>query len=83
MAFEIGRLERRHVVDLQAFSTGMFVLEGVKVVANKLDAIRLMRSERVPILPVVKNEKLVGVVAESDFMPIASQLLEEKLGEDQ
>ena len=47
-----------------------------------LEAIRLMRSRQVPILPVIKNEKLVGVVAESDFMPIASQLLEEKLKED-
>ena len=46
-----------------------------------VDAINLMRRERVPILPVVKNGKLVGVVAESDFMPIASQLLEEKLKE--
>jgi CBS domain-containing protein len=47
-----------------------------------VDAIQLMRSKRVPILPVVKGGKLVGVVAESDFMPIASQLLEEKLKED-
>ena len=41
-----------------------------------------MRKKRVPLLPVVKHEKLVGVVAESDFMPIASQLLEDKLREE-
>ncbi len=46
-----------------------------------LEAIHLMRAKGVPILPVVKSEKLVGVVAESDFMPIASRLLEERLKE--
>lgn len=46
-----------------------------------LEAIHLMRAKGVPILPVVKSEKLVGVIAESDFMPIASRLLEERLKE--
>lgn len=46
------------------------------------EAIGIMRRKRLPILPVVKDDKLVGVVAESDFMPIASQLLEEKLREE-
>jgi CBS domain-containing protein len=43
------------------------------------EAIDLMRRYEVSILPVVKNDKLVGVVTEASFMPIASQLLEEKL----
>ena len=46
-----------------------------------VEAIDIMRAKRVPVLPVVKNEKLVGVIAESDFMPIASRLLEERLKE--
>jgi CBS domain-containing protein len=46
------------------------------------EAIGLMRRNRFSILPVVKNGKLVGVVTEADFMPIASQLLEEKLKEE-
>lgn len=49
---------------------------------STLKAIELMRESRVPILPVVKNEKLVGVVTEADFMPIANQLLIDKLRED-
>jgi CBS domain-containing protein len=44
-----------------------------------VDAIQLMRRKGISILPVVKNGKLVGVVTEADFMPIASQLLEDKL----
>lgn len=46
-----------------------------------MDAISLMRRNGISILPVVKNEKLVGVVTEAEFFPIASQLLEEKLRE--
>lgn len=45
------------------------------------DAIELMRKHRVSLLPVVKNGKLIGIVGERDFMPIARHLLEEKLRE--
>ena len=45
------------------------------------EAIEIMRDNGVSILPVVKNEKLVGVVTENSFMPIAGQLLQEKLKE--
>jgi CBS domain-containing protein len=44
-----------------------------------LDAIDLMRRHRVSCLPVVKHGKLVGIVSERDFMPIAYELLEDKL----
>jgi CBS domain-containing protein/gamma-glutamylcysteine synthetase len=46
-----------------------------------LEAIDLMRKHRVSCLPVVKQGKLVGLVSERDFMPIAYELLEERLGE--
>jgi CBS domain-containing protein len=46
-----------------------------------LDAIVLMRRHLVSCLPVVKHGKLVGIVSERDFMPIAYELLEEKLRE--
>jgi len=45
-------------------------------------AIDLMRDNRVSCLPVVKDGKLVGLVSERDFMPIAYQLLEERLAEE-
>ena len=45
-----------------------------------LEAIELMRGHGVSCLPVVKNGKLVGIVSERDFMPIAYDLLEERIG---
>ena len=44
-----------------------------------LKAIDLMRDRRVSCLPVVKDGRLVGLVTERDFMPIAYELLEERL----
>lgn len=44
-----------------------------------LEAIDLLRRHRVSCLPVVKHGKLVGIVSERDFMPIAYELLEDKL----
>ncbi len=45
-----------------------------------LEAIDLMRQHRVTCLPVVSEGKLVGIVSESDFMSIAYELLESRLG---
>lgn len=49
---------------------------------STLEAIETMRSKRVSCLPVVKDGKLVGIVSERDFMPVAADLLEERLRED-
>ncbi|MFQ5890263.1 MAG: glutamate-cysteine ligase family protein [Gemmatimonadota bacterium] len=46
-----------------------------------LDAIDIMRRQRVGSLPVVRNGRLVGMVTERDFMKIAGQLMEEMLRE--
>lgn len=46
-----------------------------------LDAIRLMKREGVGCLPVVKNDRLVGVVTERDFMFLARDLMERVLEE--
>lgn len=46
-----------------------------------LEAIELMRRHKMSCLPVVKNNHLVGVVTEAQFMAIAGQLLEAKLRE--
>lgn len=45
-----------------------------------LEAIDLMRKHRVSCLPVVNDGKLVGIVSEGDFMPLAYDLLEDRLG---
>ena len=43
-----------------------------------LGAIRTMREHKIGCLPVVKENRLVGIVTERDFMDIASTLLEER-----
>jgi CBS domain-containing protein len=45
-----------------------------------LEAIDTMRRNEVSCLPVVDDGKLVGIVSESDFMPLAYDLLEDHLG---
>lgn len=49
---------------------------------STLDAIALMRRHRIGCLPVVKEGRIVAMVFEEDFMGIAADLLEEKLGGD-
>ena len=45
---------------------------------STLEAIDMMRKNAVSCLPVLKGEKLVGLVTEADFMPIAYELLEKQ-----
>jgi CBS domain-containing protein/gamma-glutamyl:cysteine ligase YbdK (ATP-grasp superfamily) len=45
-----------------------------------LEAIALMRKHRIGCLPVLEHGHLVGIVTEEDFMSIAAELLEEKIG---
>lgn len=47
-----------------------------------LEAIRKMRKHKVSALPVVRAGQLVGLVSETDFMPMAYQLLEDRLQEE-
>ncbi len=48
-----------------------------------VDAIQLMRRLRIGCLPVLQDDRLVGLLTEEDFMNVASKLLEEKLSEAQ
>lgn len=48
---------------------------------STLDAIALMRRHRVGCLPVVQEGHIVALVTEEDFMGIAADLLEERIGE--
>ena len=47
--------------------------------ATTLEAVTLMRDNRIGCLPVVKEGRLVGLVTEHEFMDIAAELLEQKL----
>lgn len=46
-----------------------------------VQALKVMRDHNVGCLPVVKNERLVGIVTQRDFMDVARDLLAEKLEE--
>jgi CBS domain-containing protein/gamma-glutamylcysteine synthetase len=46
---------------------------------STLEAVVLMRGRGVACLPVVQDERLVGLVTERDFLGVASQLLEARL----
>jgi CBS domain-containing protein len=48
---------------------------------STLDAIALMRRQRIGCLPVVQDGHIVAVVTEEDFMGIAADLLDERIGE--
>ena len=41
-----------------------------------------MRKHKVSCLPVIKAGRLVGIVSERDFLPIAYELLEDRLQAD-
>jgi predicted transcriptional regulator len=43
-----------------------------------LEAIALMRRERVDCLPVVRQGRLIGIVTERDFINVAARLLEQQ-----
>ena len=47
--------------------------------AATVDAIGIMRREKVSCLPVVQDGRLVGIVSETDYLHIAGQLLEDFL----
>ena len=45
-----------------------------------IEALRIMRRLHIGCLPVVHDDRLVGIVTEEDFMEIATKLLEEQMG---
>ena len=47
--------------------------------ASTLEAIDLMRRHRISCLPVVKDERLIGVMTERDLIDVAAELLEQQL----
>ena len=51
----------------------------VRAKTPTLDALKLMREKNIGCLPVVEDEKLVGLITAQDFLDMSVQLLEEKL----
>ena len=88
----VGLVSHRSVLRYLAEHGGDVSIEGLAVrdimVRNPIsvtpdtsspDAIRLMRKHQIGALPVVRDEQLVGLVTERDFMHIAGQLLDETM----
>ena len=89
----VGLVSYRSVLRLMAegFDTSVDEAPAVKTIMERdpmsvapetptLKAIDLMRERKVSCLPVVDQGKLIGIVSEHDFMPLAYELLEERLG---
>mgnify|MGYP002761239320 FL=1 len=47
-----------------------------------LEAVELMREHEIGALPVVRENRLVGIITEQDFIQIAGNILDETLGLD-
>ena len=47
-----------------------------------LEAVELMREHEIGALPVVREDRLVGIITEQDFIQIAGNILDETLGLD-
>jgi CBS domain-containing protein/gamma-glutamylcysteine synthetase len=56
-------------------------LQTVTPETETLEALRTMRRLRVGCLPVLQEDRLVGIITEEDFMEIASKMLEQQLGQ--
>ena len=46
---------------------------------SSLEALNLMRDKNIGCLPIVKNERLVGLITAYDFLTVSSKLFEERL----
>lgn len=90
----VGFLSYRQILRMMAESPGRGIPDDISVreimdpdpvsiTSDTLtvDAIELMREHKISCLPVLKGDRLVGTVSERDFMPIAYQLLRDKLGQ--
>lgn len=44
-----------------------------------LEALKIMREKGIGCLPIVKNEKLIGIITAYDFLDVSAKLLEERL----
>ncbi len=78
LASDEGRGEEGPVPVSQVMATDLITVDPE---TSTLDAIDEMRRHRISCLPVVKDDRLIGIVTERDFMRIAGQLLEEMLRE--
>lgn len=49
---------------------------------SSLEALQIMREKEIGCLPVIKHNKLIGIITAHDFLTVSAKLFEEKLGEE-
>lgn len=75
--FAMGKLAgKQQIVIRDVMKTDLITIEPC---TPTLDALELMREHRIGCLPVVKDEKLVGLVTAFDFLTVSAKLFEERL----
>lgn len=89
----IGIVSHRDLIELMAAgkcgnATGITVKDVMRTdivtvtpETPTLDALELMRDKNIGCLPVVQNERLVGIITAHDFLTVSTKLLEEKLSQ--
>jgi CBS domain-containing protein/gamma-glutamylcysteine synthetase len=76
LASDEARQENRPIPVSRVMVTDLIT---VSPETTTLEAIDIMRANKISCIPVVKDDRLVGIVTEHDFMRIAGTLLEEML----
>ena len=89
----IGIVSHRDLIELMAAgkcgnATGITVKDVMRTdivtvtpETPTLDALEIMRDKNIGCLPVVQNERLVGIITAHDFLTVSTKLLEEKLSQ--
>ena len=76
-----GRIGKGHKVTVDEIMNRKPVT--VHADTSTVEAIRLMREQKLACLPVTRNDKLVGIVTEHDLIVVASRLLETYLAKEE
>lgn len=76
-----GRIDKDHKVTVDEIMNRKPIT--VHADTSTVEAIRLMREQKLACLPVTRNDKLVGIITEHDLIVVASHLLETYLAKEE
>ena len=75
----VRALRRRESIGESSIQIGEVMSTSLRTVTPEtptLEAIRILREEKLSALPVIQDSKLVGIITDRDFLVIAARLLE-------
>ena len=76
--FALGKIhDHAEIVIRDVMKTDLIT---VRTETPTLEALELMREKNIGCLPVVKDDKLVGIITAHDFLTVSAKLFEERLG---